>query len=127
MKIKRYLELRPYQKYPKDSPEFQLYLKFVTEFQNDNNSKDLLSKFEIDTNYIKNNTEKLLELYSNEENIAWNTQQKEFIFKEKSLMYLLVLLSFNNTKYKKISMHILAINVAQAEPATPQEKYLMKI
>lgn len=57
-------------------------LKFVTEFQNDNKSKDLLSKFELDTNYIKNNTEKLLELYSNEEKIAWNTQQKEFIFKE---------------------------------------------
>jgi len=57
-------------------------LKFVTEFQNYNNSKDLLSKFDIDTNYIKNNTEKLLELYSNEEKIAWNTQQKEVIFKE---------------------------------------------
>ncbi len=57
-------------------------LKFVTEFQNDSKNKDLLSKFEIDTTYIKSNTEKLLQLYSNEEKIAWNTQQKEFIFKE---------------------------------------------
>ena len=57
-------------------------LKFVIEFQSDNKGKDLLSRFEIDTNYIKNNTEKLLELYSNEEKIAWNTHQKEFIFKE---------------------------------------------
>ena len=33
----------------------------------------------------------------------------------------------NNTKYKNISMQILAIKVAQAEPATPQAKCLMKI
>lgn len=45
MKIKRYLELRPYQKYPKDSPEFQLYLKFVTEFVTYLNEEKPLPKF----------------------------------------------------------------------------------
>lgn len=48
------------------------------------NKYNLLSKFELDTIYIKNSPEELLKLYSNELEIDWNLKQKEFIFKELS-------------------------------------------
>ncbi|WP_442787328.1 hypothetical protein [Flavobacterium suncheonense] len=44
-------------------------------------SENLLAVFEIDSNYIKNNSEELLNLYSGKE-IVWNTKQKEFIINE---------------------------------------------
>jgi hypothetical protein len=54
------------------------------------NKENLLAIFEIDTNYIKNNGEKLLNLYSGKE-IVWNTKQKQYIFNELT----------NNNNYKK--------------------------
>lgn len=48
-------------------------------------SKDsLLSKYKIDTTFIKNNPDKILKLYSNKYRFDWNSKQKEFIFKELS-------------------------------------------
>jgi hypothetical protein len=38
--------------------------------------------YKLDTVWIKNNPTKLLSMYSARENVAWNTPQKEFIFKE---------------------------------------------
>jgi len=53
----------------------------LLELQKVDDTTQLLSKFKIDTNYIKNNPEKLLSLYKNELKIAWNQEQKEYIFK----------------------------------------------
>lgn len=53
----------------------------LLELQKVDDTTQLLSKFKIDTNYIKNNPEKLLSLYNSEPEIAWNQEQKEYIFK----------------------------------------------
>ena len=44
----------------------------------------LLSKYKIDTTFIKNNPDENLKLYSNKLEFVWNSKQKEFIFKELS-------------------------------------------
>lgn len=53
----------------------------LLELQKVDDTTQLLSRFKIDVNYIKNNPEKLLSLYNNEPEIAWNQEQKEYIFK----------------------------------------------
>ncbi|MDR0505635.1 MAG: hypothetical protein LBH32_02295 [Dysgonamonadaceae bacterium] len=58
---------------------------FLTEELNKTDDENsLLSKFNIDTMYIKDNPEKLLKLYNKKLEIKWNKEQKEFIFKELS-------------------------------------------
>lgn len=42
----------------------------------------ILEKFKLDTAYILKNPNKLLKLFSGEEEIAWNEKQKEFIFEK---------------------------------------------
>ncbi|MDR2839790.1 MAG: hypothetical protein LBV75_00770, partial [Paludibacter sp.] len=57
-------------------------IKNLSEELNKLDDKDnLLSKFGIDTTYIKHNPDKLLKLYKNGYKIKWNSQQKEYIFK----------------------------------------------
>lgn len=58
--------------------------KILEELKKGDNKDYLLSKYKIDTTYIKNNPEELLKLYSNKLEIDWNEKQKEFIFKELS-------------------------------------------
>jgi hypothetical protein len=55
----------------------------IDEINNPSNKLDLLTKFEIDTAWIKQNPEELLKPYSNKYyNLSWNQQQKEYIFKK---------------------------------------------
>lgn len=54
-------------------------LSAIKDLSNTNNS---LPKYQIDTNWIKNNASQLLAYYSNRERFAWNEKQKEFIYKE---------------------------------------------
>lgn len=53
----------------------------LVELQKVDDTTQLLAKFKIDSNYIKNNPEKLLSLYNNEPEMEWNQEQKEYIFK----------------------------------------------
>ena len=57
-------------------------VSLIAELENKNNTDNSLAKYDIDTAWIKNNPNELLKLYSNREEFAWNTQQKEYIFKE---------------------------------------------
>ena len=57
-------------------------LNLLTELTKPNNTDNSLAKYEIDTNWIKNNPADLLSLYSDKERLEWNEQQKNFIFKE---------------------------------------------
>ncbi|WP_121357785.1 hypothetical protein [Flavisolibacter nicotianae] len=50
--------------------------------QDPSNANNSLSKYQIDTNWIKNNASEVLSYYSNKERFAWNEKQKEFIYKE---------------------------------------------
>ena len=54
----------------------------LNELSKSNNSVNSLAKYGIDTSWIINNPSKLLELYSDKEDIDWNEPQKQFIFKE---------------------------------------------
>lgn len=54
----------------------------LNELSKYNNSDNSLAKYSIDTNWIINNPSKLLELYSDKEDIDWNDPQKQFIFKQ---------------------------------------------
>lgn len=54
----------------------------LNELSKANNSDNSLAKYGIDTSWIINNPSKLLELYSDKEDIDWNKPQKQFIFKE---------------------------------------------
>ena len=47
-----------------------------------NSEEQLLDKFEINTNYIRNNSNELLKLYDGKNKIDWNEKQKEYIFKK---------------------------------------------
>ena len=58
--------------------------KLMEELGKVDDENDLLSKFGIDTTYVKNNVDKMLGLYSGEYKFKWNEQQKDFIFKELS-------------------------------------------
>ena len=76
--------------------------QLLFEIYNPNNELDLLTKFDIDTAWIKNNPEKLLKLYSNKRyNLSWNQQQKEYIFEK--------LIDLNS--YKQILMRYLSNGV----------------
>ncbi|HOZ76923.1 MAG TPA: hypothetical protein PLY34_02955, partial [Ferruginibacter sp.] len=57
-------------------------LNLLTELSKPSNTDNSLAKYELDTNWIKNNPADLLTLYSDKERIEWNLQQKEFIFKK---------------------------------------------
>ena len=57
-------------------------LNLLTELTKPSNTDNSLAKYEIDTNWIKNNPADLLSLYSDKERVDWNEQQKEFIFKK---------------------------------------------
>ena len=57
-------------------------LNLLIELEKPDNDDNSLAKYKIDTNWIKTNPGDLLNLYSNKERIAWNEQQKEFIFKK---------------------------------------------
>ena len=56
--------------------------QLLSEIYNPNNELDLLTKFGIDTAWIKNNPQELLKLYSNRYKLSWNQQQKEYIFEK---------------------------------------------
>jgi len=53
---------------------------FFTELVKFDKTEQLLSKFEIDTAFILNNPNELLNLYNGKHEIDWNPKQKEFIF-----------------------------------------------
>jgi hypothetical protein len=53
----------------------------LREVTKQNNTDNSLAKYEIDTNWVKNNPSDLLRLYSDKKIIEWNQQQKEFVFK----------------------------------------------
>lgn len=55
------------------------FLSAINETSNKDNS---LLKYQIDTNWIKNNASELLTYYSNKKSFAWNEKQKEAIYKE---------------------------------------------
>ena len=57
-------------------------LGLLTELTKPNNTDNSLAKYEIDTNWIKNNPTVLLSLYSDKNSVDWNEQQKDFIFKK---------------------------------------------
>ncbi|WP_462250209.1 hypothetical protein [Ferruginibacter sp.] len=57
-------------------------LNLLAELTKPSNADNSLAKYELDTNWIKNNPADLLTLYSDRERIDWNEQQKEFIFKK---------------------------------------------
>jgi len=57
-------------------------LDLLTELTRPSNTDNSLAKYEIDTNWVKNNPEALLSLYSDKKRVDWNEQQKEFIFKK---------------------------------------------
>lgn len=54
----------------------------LTELTKPSNKDNSLAKYELDTNWIKNNPTNLLALYSDKGRIEWNQQQEEFIFKK---------------------------------------------
>ncbi len=56
--------------------------KIIEELKNIDSKNYLLSKYKIDTTFIKNNLEEILKLYSNKLEFDWNYKQKEFIFSE---------------------------------------------
>ena len=69
--------------------------QLLSEIYSPNNELDLLVQYDIDTVWIKNNPEKLLELYSNQRyNLSWNQQQKEYIYGK--------LVDLSNYRYKLI-------------------------
>jgi hypothetical protein len=45
MQIKRFLELRPFHNYPEDSPEFKLFVQFITEYNRHLNEQKALPSF----------------------------------------------------------------------------------
>ena len=57
-------------------------LNLLTELGKPDNTDNSLAKYEIDTNWIKNNPANLLTLYTDKNQIDWNGQQKDFIFKK---------------------------------------------
>ena len=60
-------------------------LRLKDEINSASNNVDLLTKFDIDTAWIKDNPEELRKLYSNKHyNLEWNNQQKEYIYKKLS-------------------------------------------
>jgi hypothetical protein len=59
--------------------KIQDLLSAIKDHSNTDNS---LAKYQIDTNWIKNNPTELLSYYSNRERFEWNEKQKEFIYKE---------------------------------------------
>ena len=72
--------------------------ELISEINNPTDKIDLLVQFGIDTTWIKNNPEKLLQLYSNPYKLLWNRQQKEYIFEK--------LIDLNS--YKQILMRYLS-------------------
>jgi hypothetical protein len=56
--------------------------KILEKFKKVDSKNYLLSKYKIDTTFIKNNPDEILKLYSNKLEFDWNSKQKEFIFKE---------------------------------------------
>jgi hypothetical protein len=57
-------------------------LNLLKELTKPSNADNSLTKYKLDTNWIKNNPTDLLALYSDKERIDWNEQQKKFIFKK---------------------------------------------
>lgn len=57
-------------------------LTLLSAINDRSHTENSLVKYQIDTNWIKNNPGELLRFYSNKERIEWNEQQKEFIFNE---------------------------------------------
>lgn len=55
---------------------------FISELESKTNDDHSLTKYGIDTSYIKANPEQLLKLYSSGNHPEWNKQQKEYIFKK---------------------------------------------
>lgn len=54
--------------------------KLIVELSKQNNTDNSLSKYGIDTNWLKNNPDNLLKFYKEKKEYAWNDSQKEFIF-----------------------------------------------
>lgn len=57
-------------------------LDFLSAVQDPGNTNNSLSKYQIDTNWIKHNANELLRYYSNRKEFAWNEKQKEFIYNQ---------------------------------------------
>jgi hypothetical protein len=57
-------------------------LHLLSAIKDPSNTDNSLAKYHVNANQIKNNPSKLLLFYSDKERIAWNEQQKDFIFKE---------------------------------------------
>ncbi|WP_281234783.1 hypothetical protein [Flavobacterium gelatinilyticum] len=55
--------------------------KLLSELKKSDDSTQLLQKFKIDIDYIKNSPDELLSLYKNENKITWNSQQMEYAYK----------------------------------------------
>lgn len=55
-------------------------LNLLTELTKPSNTNHSLAKYELDTNWIKNNPTELPTLYSIKERIVWNQQHEELIF-----------------------------------------------
>jgi hypothetical protein len=57
-------------------------VSFLNELSKNNKSGNSLGKYGIDTTWIKNNPSELLKLYSDKDRVAWNEQQKQFMYKQ---------------------------------------------
>lgn len=55
---------------------------FLSAINSPSNNNNSLTKYQIDTTWIKNTPSELLSYYKNGQEFAWNEKQKEFIFKE---------------------------------------------
>jgi hypothetical protein len=56
--------------------------ELLAELTNLDNTNNLLSKYEVDTTWLKNNPAEVLKLYSDTTQVEWNEEQKEYIFKK---------------------------------------------
>lgn len=59
-----------------------LIFNLLKELKDPDNLKNSLDRYEVDTTWIKNNPEKMLEMSSYFKEFAWNKQQKDLILKE---------------------------------------------